>query len=52
MSVTEQSQGENKTVWEQLAEHRETLEMLRDRETALAEEAETLLQELDERGLI
>lgn len=36
--------------WEELAEHEDTLEMLVDEETALEEEARTLLAELEVRG--
>ena len=38
-------------VWEELAEHIETLEMLIEEETALEDEARTLLTELEERDL-
>lgn len=36
--------------WEELAEHEDTLEMLIEEETAMAQDAEILLDELEKRG--
>jgi len=36
--------------WEELAEHEDTLEMLIEEDVPMAEDAEILLEELEERG--
>ena len=36
--------------WEELAEHEDTLEMLIEEDVPMAQDAEVLLEELEERG--
>lgn len=44
--------NECKSVWHDLADHADTLEMLIEKETPLEEEARTLLEELEQRDLL
>lgn len=44
------SKANESNPWKRIAEHRETLEMCIEEETSFADQAETLLERLEEEG--
>lgn len=51
MSTTRTPKSDDDTdPWAELAEHEDTLEMLIEEEVPMAQDAEVLLEELEERG--